>query len=641
MVAAEALADAHARRGRAADDVALLEELAARDPLRESVAVRLVRALYVGAGRPTRWPPTSGAAGHWRTSWASSPRPRCAGCTPPCSPRSRCPAPPAPSCRRNLPPRNRSFVGRTGCSRRRRDAGRRHAPAAGGRAHRAGRGREDRAGAGAGAPAAPRGARRLVDLRRGPGRHRHRARRAGRGARHRRVRAGRGHAGGAVGRAGPHAGVAAGLRQRGRAAPARAVPAGRPPRRHRHHLTQPGLAPAGPPRRRRAADPPRGSHLRRRPDRGPPATADALAELLGDLPLALEQACAYIEQTGMSVPDYVDLFRRRRDRLLLRDADGSGRTVATTWGLAFDRLAGRSPRAAALLETIAFLAPDAIEIATLRRFEPDELELPDALAELLRLSLVDREADTVRVHRLVQDVVRARMTAGRAARPARRGGGDLRRPGRRGRRGRRPRRPPGRARRPRRGARRRPGRPRRGAEPRGRRAGAAGAVPGCRARAARRAAAAGRRRRPGRPWPADLPARRGARCGRAAGAGPGAAPGGGRAAGGRGRGRRRRARPRPPPARPRAQLRRRGPGGHRGAPAGPGGLPPARSRRSRARGADRPRLHVLGRRAPRRRGGEPAVGAGAAGGPGAPRRARLGARHRGAGHGRAGCGTPG
>ena len=61
----------------------------------------------------------------------------------------------------------------------------------------------------------------------------------------------------------------------------------------------------------------------------------------------------------MSLPDYVDLFRRHRDGLLLRDVEGSGRTVATTWGLAFDRLAARSPRAADLLETIAFLAPDA------------------------------------------------------------------------------------------------------------------------------------------------------------------------------------------------------------------------------------------------------------------------------------------
>ncbi len=143
------------------------------------------------------------------------------------------------------------------------------------------------------------------------------------------------------------------------------------------------------------------------------AEADALADLLGDLPLALEQACAYIEQTGMSVPDYVQLFRERRDSLLLRDPLDSRPTVATTWGLAFDRLHQRSPRAARLLEQLAFLAPDAIMVATLRRLGSsvagDELDLNDAIAELLRLSLVDRGAGVLRVHRLVQDVVRARM----------------------------------------------------------------------------------------------------------------------------------------------------------------------------------------------------------------------------------------
>jgi tetratricopeptide (TPR) repeat protein len=65
---------------------------------------------------------------------------------------------------------------------------------------------------------------------------------------------------------------------------------------------------------------------------------------------------------------------------------------------------------------MAFLAPDAITVATLRRLGPDgfadELDLHDALAELLRLSLVDRDAGVVRVHRLVQDVVRARMPVG-------------------------------------------------------------------------------------------------------------------------------------------------------------------------------------------------------------------------------------
>ena len=63
VVAAEALADVHARQGRAADDVALLEELAARDPLRESLTVAArPRALRGRTGRPTRWRRSTGAA---------------------------------------------------------------------------------------------------------------------------------------------------------------------------------------------------------------------------------------------------------------------------------------------------------------------------------------------------------------------------------------------------------------------------------------------------------------------------------------------------------------------------------------------------------------------------------------------------
>ena len=39
------------------------------------------------------------------------------------------------------------------------------------------------------------------------------------------------------------------------------------------------------------------------------AAPTALAELLGDLPLALEEAAAYIEATGIGLADYLELVR--------------------------------------------------------------------------------------------------------------------------------------------------------------------------------------------------------------------------------------------------------------------------------------------------------------------------------------------
>ena len=74
----------------------------------------------------------------------------------------------------------------------------------------------------------------------------------------------------------------------------------------------------------------------RHPDRQ--AAAELAAEL-GRLPLALEQAAAYIQAAGDTLADYLDLFRQRGAAMLTRgEPIGYARTVATTWTLAFGRL---------------------------------------------------------------------------------------------------------------------------------------------------------------------------------------------------------------------------------------------------------------------------------------------------------------
>ena len=411
VVATEALADAHARQGRAADDVALLEELAARDTLRESVAVQLVRALYA-AGRQAD---ALAAYDRCRAALAEElgvePTPALRQIRAAVLAHEPLPGVGGTALPTHLPPRNRSFVGRRGLlaavdATLDDDTRRPRAVALTGLG---GVGKTELA------------------LELAHQRHRH-----GRVAWWISAEDPAGTATGLAALA-----AALGIAPFERREDARAALWAELDRTPGWLLVYdnadepPQLEPFLPAARhgdviitsrnpawRRIAHPvavgplARGESLAyvatRTGDR--PVEADTLAELLGDLPLALEQACAYIEQTRISLPDYVDLFRRHRDGLLLRDVEGAGRTVATTWGLAFDRLAVRAPEAAQLLETIAFLAPDAISVATLARFEPGELELQEVLRELLRLSLVDREADTVRVHRLVQDVVRARMT---------------------------------------------------------------------------------------------------------------------------------------------------------------------------------------------------------------------------------------
>jgi DNA-binding SARP family transcriptional activator/Tfp pilus assembly protein PilF len=146
-----------------------------------------------------------------------------------------------------------------------------------------------------------------------------------------------------------------------------------------------------------------------------PSGAWALAEQLGDLPFALEQAAAYSEQTGMRLDEYGDLFRRRADQLLTRD-----RTFATAWQLAFERIAQDSPVAVDLLHLGATLGPGGVSLellhampgvlpTELRDAVEDELALQDAIAHLLRHSLVDRDRGRLRMHPLVRAAVWARL----------------------------------------------------------------------------------------------------------------------------------------------------------------------------------------------------------------------------------------
>ncbi|MEA2603262.1 MAG: hypothetical protein QOF89_4254 [Acidobacteriota bacterium] len=95
--------------------------------------------------------------------------------------------------------------------------------------------------------------------------------------------------------------------------------------------------------------------------------AQAAAELaaeLGCLPLALEQAAAYIETVGGSFAEYLSRYRRQGLALLAKAEPSTDypKTVATTWTLSFDAVREVSPASAELLTAAAFLAPDSIPI---------------------------------------------------------------------------------------------------------------------------------------------------------------------------------------------------------------------------------------------------------------------------------------
>ncbi len=147
---------------------------------------------------------------------------------------------------------------------------------------------------------------------------------------------------------------------------------------------------------------------------------------LGQFPLAIDQAGAYIEETGCSLSDYLEIYQQHQYELLAqrgKQATGYPDSVATTWSLAFGRVEQTNPAAAELLRLCAFVAPDQLPEELLTEGAPhwptalqeavrDQFWFNQMLSTLLRFSLIKRvgRERMLSLHRLVQVVQRERMT---------------------------------------------------------------------------------------------------------------------------------------------------------------------------------------------------------------------------------------
>ena len=157
----------------------------------------------------------------------------------------------------------------------------------------------------------------------------------------------------------------------------------------------------------------------------PPCEAVEIVSTLDGLPLALDQAGAYIEETRCGFQGYLNLYNTRRKELLQRRGTlptDHPASVAGTWSLSFQQVEQINPAAADLLCLLAFLYPDAIpeELITegavelgpvLGPFAMDPLKIDATLETLLRYSLIRRNPDAhlLSIHRLVQAVLKDSM----------------------------------------------------------------------------------------------------------------------------------------------------------------------------------------------------------------------------------------
>jgi tetratricopeptide (TPR) repeat protein len=158
------------------------------------------------------------------------------------------------------------------------------------------------------------------------------------------------------------------------------------------------------------------------------ATAKEITTQLDGLTLALDQAAAYIEETGCGLSGYLNLYRDYAPELLGRRgelASDHRDPVDKTWVLSFENIEKADPRAAELLRFCAFLDADGIpeelfgngaeELGpVLEPLGSDALAFNGAVSEILKYSLLRRDPNTstLEIHRLVQVVLKQAMDEG-------------------------------------------------------------------------------------------------------------------------------------------------------------------------------------------------------------------------------------
>lgn len=156
------------------------------------------------------------------------------------------------------------------------------------------------------------------------------------------------------------------------------------------------------------------------------ALARSITEKLDGLPLALDQAGAYIVETSHDLARYLALYEREKATLLGRRGRSGGThpdSVIITLALTFEKVAQQCPDAQDLLYLFAFLHPDSIPVemielgaeildGSLQKLATDVVKQDKAITTLLDYSLVHYGSSRVMlsIHRIVQSILRDQLT---------------------------------------------------------------------------------------------------------------------------------------------------------------------------------------------------------------------------------------
>jgi hypothetical protein len=144
------------------------------------------------------------------------------------------------------------------------------------------------------------------------------------------------------------------------------------------------------------------------------------------LPLALVQAGAYIQATGLTVEKYIIHYDKTWDKLMTYQdryplQEYAERSVLTTWKMSYEQVRVVKPEAAMLLDQWAFLHPGDVSYELVERYirsfdsseeareceliATDDLSFQDSVGVLAQYSLVNNTEGTgeFSIHPVVHD----------------------------------------------------------------------------------------------------------------------------------------------------------------------------------------------------------------------------------------------
>ncbi|MGW2086082.1 FxSxx-COOH system tetratricopeptide repeat protein [Streptomyces sp. NPDC001880] len=130
--------------------------------------------------------------------------------------------------------------------------------------------------------------------------------------------------------------------------------------------------------------------IRRRASRLTPNDADQLAEALEDLPLLLDQTAGWLNDSDMSVEEYIELLEGGIDQDVVKVSADFPLAFQTAWSILLNKLKETVPESVDLLRLCSFFAPGSVPVRLLREMPPGEL--PEQLSGLMNDPLLWNKA---------------------------------------------------------------------------------------------------------------------------------------------------------------------------------------------------------------------------------------------------------